>query len=872
NMARSVSSVVCSSCERGDLSRILGVASAQSLTTSARAGAINRISNRRQTFSIVFSLAAQSGDATLGEPPAQCRPPQTSPKLPPMWTSAPLSPDEDRRLARLAELVVMDTEPEPLFDHLTALAAQICGTPVALLGLLDERRQWFKAAVGFSRSETPRALTFCAYTLLADGLFEVSDTRLDERFAGHPDVLAQPPLRFYAGVPICLDDGSRPGTLCVVDFRPRVLTEGQRDALTRLADAAAEALLMRQRAQASTTDDAFRVLAETVPQGIFRTDAVGRSVYLNPVCQQLYGVSARQATGDGWTSVLAPEDAEAVTAQWRRCIERREPFEMRYRVRQAGGAWRQVWVRARPLLTPQGDLSGYVGIAEDVTDKLSTERELRESKALLDRTNRVAGVGGWSVDLLTREVMWSDQICRIHDLEPGYRPTMEEAVAFFRPEVRHVIEAAVQRGISDGEPWSLELPLVTATGREIWVLAQGQVDWQDGVPVRLVGAFQDVTEHHRAAVELEHSRQRLRALYESTPALMHSVDAAGRVLSVSDRWLEWLGYRREQVVGRMLDDFLTPESSRQVREVYRPAMWRDGHVDDSPLQLICADGRLRDVLVSAVAEFDSGGHPLRALALVDDITEDLKRRAELAHEQRVRRQTERHVQELDQLLRERSEMLDVLAHEVRQPLNNASAALQGAAASLAGRGEREAQERLMRAQSVLGQVLAGVDNTLAAASLLAGVGGLARLDTDIDTLIAVTIADLPRGQRDRVVVHRHTATSMALMDMSLMRLALRNLLSNALKYTPGISPVTLHVMDFDEPAALQFDVADGGPGIPRELLPRLFTRGARGGGHESAHGLGLYIARRVMNLHGGSAELVRTGPLGTVMRLTLPQQ
>ncbi|MGQ3054147.1 MAG: efflux RND transporter permease subunit [Roseateles sp.] len=179
--------------------------------------------------------------------------------------------------------------------------------------------------------------------------------------------------------------------------------------------------------------------------------------------------------------------------------------------------------------------------------------------------------------------------------------------------------------------------------------------------------------------------------------------------------------------------------------------------------------------------------------------------------------------------------------------------------------------RLQKYGLVLGDVVTAINNN----SANAGGGRIARGDTDIDTLIAVTIADLPREQRDRIVVHRHTATRTALMDMSLLRLALRNLLSNALKYAPGLSPVTLHVMDFDEPAALQFEVADAGPGIPRELLPRLFTRGARGdggsGGHEAAHGLGLYIVRRVMDMHGGSAELLRTGPLGTVMRLTLPQ-
>ncbi len=796
-------------------------------------------------------------------------------KLLPMVT-LPMLPNEDRRLARLAALAVMDTEPEPLFDHLTALAAQICGTPVALLGLLDERRQWFKAAVGFGRSETPRAETFCLHTMHAGDLFEVRDALLDSRFADHPDVLAEPALRFYAGVPIRLDDGSHPGTLCVVDFRPRELTEAQREALMRLADSAAEALMMRERALARTdvarTEQPFHELAATAPLGIFRTDAAGRCTYTNPAWQRICGITAQAALGQGWSATLAAEDAESVRSHWQRCVARRQPYEMRFRVRHPGsGSLRQLWSRARPLLAPDGTLTGFVGIVEDVTDQLSAERELHESKALLDRTGRVAGVGGWSLDLLTQELVWSDQTCRIHDREPGYRPTVAEGIAYFRADVRNVIEAALQRGLSHGEPWSLELPLITATGREIWVLTQGQVDWRDGVPVRLVGALQDVTGHHHAAVELEHSRQRLRALYESTPALMHSVDAAGNVLSVSDRWLERLGYRREQVIGRAMDDFMTPESAQQLREIYRPMLWREGHADDCPVQMIRADGRLRDVLISGVAEYDAEGRPLRALALVHDITEELRHRAELAQEQQMRRQTERHVQELDQLLHERSEMLDVLAHEVRQPLNNASAALQSAAASLAGRGERQAQERLTRAQAVLGQVLAGVDNTLAASSLLAGGGRIAQVDTDIDTLIAVSIADLPRDQRDRIVVHRHTATRTALMDMSLLRLALRNLLFNALKYAPGTSPVVLHVMDFDEPAALQFEVADAGPGIPRELLPRLFTRGARGGGPESNHGLGLYIVRRVMDLHGGSVELLRTGPLGTVMRLTLPQ-
>jgi signal transduction histidine kinase len=107
--------------------------------------------------------------------------------------------------------------------------------------------------------------------------------------------------------------------------------------------------------------------------------------------------------------------------------------------------------------------------------------------------------------------------------------------------------------------------------------------------------------------------------------------------------------------------------------------------------------------------------------------------------------------------------------------------------------------------------------------------------------------------------------------MSLIRLALRNVLANALKYSPPGAQVNLRVWDSDEPLALVIDVSDLGPGIPAELLPRLFNRGARGTARLSGMGLGLYIVRQVMALHGGAVELVGTGHGGTTLRLSINQ-
>jgi len=250
-----------------------------------------------------------------------------------------------------------------------------------------------------------------------------------------------------------------------------------------------------------------------------------------------------------------------------------------------------------------------------------------------------------------------------------------------------------------------------------------------------------------------------------------------------------------------------------------------------------------------------------------------RRGSELEREQLLRQRSELHAAELNQLLKERSTMIDVLAHEVRQPLHNAAVALQSAQAAMATVDEPVAAKRLARAEAVLGQVLSNIDNTLAVASLLGRAGPIARQDTDIDTFLELVIADMPVPERHAIRVERHTATRTASMDMGLMRLALRNLLSNALKYGPAGAPVVVGLHDSDDPLALLIDVSDSGPGVDAGLVPHIFERGTRGRheGGPTGRGLGLHIVQRVMELHGGHAEIVRNTAQGITMRLVLAQ-
>ena len=151
------------------------------------------------------------------------------------WQQAPLAPDEDRRLAALYALDILDTEPEERFDRVTTEISSALEMPIALVTLVDAERQWFKSTVGLEVRETPRDISVCAHAILGDDVMEVPDLAEDPRFGDNPTVAGPPHLRFYAGMPLTLDDGSRVGTLCVADHRPRTLAADQHDELRRAA-------------------------------------------------------------------------------------------------------------------------------------------------------------------------------------------------------------------------------------------------------------------------------------------------------------------------------------------------------------------------------------------------------------------------------------------------------------------------------------------------------------------------------------------------------------------------------------------------------------------------------------------------------------
>lgn len=156
--------------------------------------------------------------------------------------AAPI-PDNDReRLAALRALLILDTPPEERFDRIVRFASEEFNVPTALVSLIDQDRQWFKARVGMDVCETARDISFCGHAIVQPDIFVIPDARIDPRFADNPLVALPPHLVFYAGAPLPLPSGHVIGTLCLIDYKPRNLDATELAILASLRDLLVEEL------------------------------------------------------------------------------------------------------------------------------------------------------------------------------------------------------------------------------------------------------------------------------------------------------------------------------------------------------------------------------------------------------------------------------------------------------------------------------------------------------------------------------------------------------------------------------------------------------------------------------------------------------
>lgn len=218
---------------------------------------------------------------------------------------APKPNQEEERLAALQRFGILDAPREEEFEDVTRLVARLCDAPIAVITLVDRERQWFVAEVGLGVRETPRDVSICSHAILQPGLFIVPDTLLDERFVNNPLVTGEPHLRFYAGALLKTREGQALGTLCVLDYRPRELTETQKEALQVLAEQVMKQIelrwLLREQANVlAEKEQARAMLASAYTHEKQIAETLQRSLLRNIPNHQFLGLEVEPLYEAAW--------------------------------------------------------------------------------------------------------------------------------------------------------------------------------------------------------------------------------------------------------------------------------------------------------------------------------------------------------------------------------------------------------------------------------------------------------------------------------------------------------------------------------------------------------------------------------------------
>ena len=286
---------------------------------------------------------------------------------------------------------MLETAPEAAFDDLVDLAARICEAPTALISLVDEDRQWFKARIGLDVDQTSRDVSFCDHAMRGPVVTVVPDALLDPRFAENPLVTGEPGIRFYAGAPLISAEGLPLGSLCVIDVRPRPegLTDLQRRTLEVLAGQVVSQMELRRtvrqrdegREELAESDARFRVIADSMPQMVWSTRPDGFHDYYNARWYEFTGVPPGSTDGEGWNGMFHPEDQDRAWRVWRHSLETGDPYEIEYRLRRHDGVYRWALGRAVALRNAEGEITRWFGTCTDIDDL----KRIEQGQALLSQ-------------------------------------------------------------------------------------------------------------------------------------------------------------------------------------------------------------------------------------------------------------------------------------------------------------------------------------------------------------------------------------------------------------------------------------------------------------------------------------------------------
>jgi PAS domain S-box-containing protein len=400
---------------------------------------------------------------------------------------APVPENEEERLRALNACRILDTPPEPEFDDVTLLAAQICGVPLAAVSLIDRDRQWFKSILGLDATETPRDVAFCAHTILQPELMVVPDAQSDPRFADNPLVTGELGIRFYAGMPLLLSDGLALGSLCVIDKKPRQLSADQQTALRALGNQVAsqielkryiaaqeqlmqERLEVEQQLQAEITErrrteaelerammQNAQVLA-SISSILIGVDENGLISTWNGAASRAFGLRTPEMLGRVFLSCGIPWNWDTLLAGIKQCEDERKPILLEdVPCRTPDGAECFLGVTLNPISHYSDEPQGFLLLAADITQRRVMEGQLATAQKLESIGQLAAGIAH---EINTPVQYVGDNLRFLQESMNDLRPLLDLCRTCALPEISDAVQEA------DLDYLQAEMPNAAAQAQE----------------------------------------------------------------------------------------------------------------------------------------------------------------------------------------------------------------------------------------------------------------------------------------------------------------------------------------------------------------------------------------------------------------------
>lgn len=492
-------------------------------------------------------------------------------------------------------------------------------------------------------------------------------------------------------------------------------------------------------------------------------------------------------------------------------------------------------------------------LEREIADRRATEEALRSSEVRLSQAQRLAHIGSFQWDAATDTNDWSDELYQIYGLDPAAGPPgLDAYIDFVRADVRDEVRAKIEEGIARGGSFSHEYPVVLHDGSRRWVHAYIEVmSGPEGSLAGLRGTCQDVTDRKEAEAALRWSERRFRALLESAPDAVIVVEPTGKIVLTNEQASNLFGYTADEMLGRSVEMLLPTELRRahaEHRDLFNAQPARRPMGEGRELYAERKDGTSVAVDISlSPVETDNG---FLVFALVRDASE--RRRVEDALRGALEREREA-AEDLRKLDRAKNAFLSAVSHELRTPLT----AIIGFAELLEEPLIRSSPERT---DDLIGRVRVSatrlndlLGDLLDLDRLHRGIVTPRRRVVQLRSMVARAVGGVDLGAHP---LRLWVEDAVVQVDPAQTERIIENLLSNAVRYTPDGTEVRLTARAATN-GGMRLEVADEGPGVPKDLWPTIFEPFVRGdtGTFTQGTGIGLALVDRFARLHGGSAEV-----------------